>query len=126
MPRTQFIASISLISLASLALFVPIVWAQVRLFGQCGGVGYTGPTTCVSGCIGQPQQAIISTEPAEMTCFSLPSFAVFVLLVPIVLAQTPTTAPLFGQCGGKGYTGPTKCVTGYSSTVICLLAFLLI
>ncbi|KAF9267961.1 endo-1,4-beta-xylanase C precursor [Marasmius fiardii PR-910] len=35
--------------LVSLALLVSLVAAQSPVWGQCGGIGWTGPTTCVSG-----------------------------------------------------------------------------
>ncbi|KAK6354791.1 hypothetical protein TWF696_003925 [Orbilia brochopaga] len=28
-------------------------------------------------------------------------------------APAPTAAPVFGQCGGVGWTGPTSCVSGH-------------
>ncbi|KAF7308605.1 CBM1 domain-containing protein [Mycena chlorophos] len=34
---------------ASLAVFVSVAFGQAQEWGQCGGEGYTGPTTCVSG-----------------------------------------------------------------------------
>ncbi|RAO66941.1 uncharacterized protein BHQ10_002953 [Talaromyces amestolkiae] len=34
---------------ASLLLVIPAVTAQASLYGQCGGQGWTGATTCVSG-----------------------------------------------------------------------------
>nr|AEK97221.1 XynC [Phanerodontia chrysosporium] len=36
-------------SLAALAALVPFVAAQSPEWGQCGGIGWTGPTTCVAG-----------------------------------------------------------------------------
>ncbi|OOQ84425.1 Alpha-L-arabinofuranosidase axhA [Penicillium brasilianum] len=36
-------------SLASLSLILPVVAGQAALYGQCGGTGWTGATTCVSG-----------------------------------------------------------------------------
>ncbi|KAK7692593.1 hypothetical protein QCA50_004224 [Cerrena zonata] len=36
-------------SLAAVALFVATVNAQAQVWGQCGGQGWTGATTCVSG-----------------------------------------------------------------------------
>ncbi|PGH13971.1 alpha-L-arabinofuranosidase axhA [Polytolypa hystricis UAMH7299] len=44
------IISITMIYLAALLLAVlPVVSGQAQLWGQCGGNGWTGPTTCVSG-----------------------------------------------------------------------------
>ncbi|PAV15192.1 glycoside hydrolase family 3 [Pyrrhoderma noxium] len=39
----HFIATIALYDL------ITIVYAQQSIYGQCGGIGWTGPTTCVSG-----------------------------------------------------------------------------
>ncbi|KAI0696911.1 glycoside hydrolase superfamily [Cytidiella melzeri] len=36
-------------SFAALALTISVVSAQSQVWGQCGGIGWTGPTTCVSG-----------------------------------------------------------------------------
>ncbi|KAG9221383.1 hypothetical protein CCMSSC00406_0009832 [Pleurotus cornucopiae] len=40
---------------ASLLVLAPVALAQQTVWGQCGGIGWTGPTTCVSGneCIKQ-------------------------------------------------------------------------
>ncbi|KAI0091083.1 endo-1,4-B-xylanase A [Irpex rosettiformis] len=40
---------------ATLAILLPAVYAQSQVWGQCGGQGWTGPTTCVSGstCVAQ-------------------------------------------------------------------------
>ncbi|KAK1222862.1 hypothetical protein PQX77_014284 [Marasmius sp. AFHP31] len=40
---------LNLISLVSLALLVSSASAQAPAWGQCGGIGWTGPTTCVAG-----------------------------------------------------------------------------
>ncbi|KAF3923129.1 Pectinesterase [Dactylellina cionopaga] len=36
---------------AALGTLIPLVAAQSPLYGQCGGIGWTGPTTCVSGAV---------------------------------------------------------------------------
>ncbi|THH06716.1 hypothetical protein EW145_g3894 [Phellinidium pouzarii] len=36
-------------ALASLVALVPLVSAQQSVYGQCGGIGWTGATTCVAG-----------------------------------------------------------------------------
>ncbi|KAI5119944.1 hypothetical protein M0805_002133 [Coniferiporia weirii] len=38
-------------ALASLIALVPLVSAQQAVWGQCGGIGWTGATTCVSGSV---------------------------------------------------------------------------
>jgi hypothetical protein len=70
--------------------------------GQCGGRRYSGPTVCVSG--------TVCTFVTEDTYYCLPD--------PASTRTTPTTtshtpAPTIGQpwdqCGGRGFTGPTRC-----------------
>ncbi|EAU89405.1 hypothetical protein CC1G_07631 [Coprinopsis cinerea okayama7 len=40
----------------------------------------------------------------------LPALAGLLFALPrVARAQSPTGVPLFGQCGGLGYTGPTEC-----------------
>ena len=34
-----------------LAAILPFALAQSQEWGQCGGIGWTGPTTCVSGTV---------------------------------------------------------------------------
>ncbi|KAI0091087.1 glycoside hydrolase superfamily [Irpex rosettiformis] len=36
-------------SFAALAVLLPVVSAQSQVWGQCGGIGWTGATTCVAG-----------------------------------------------------------------------------
>ncbi|KAI0696913.1 glycoside hydrolase superfamily [Cytidiella melzeri] len=36
-------------SFATLAVLLPIACAQSQVWGQCGGIGWTGPSTCVAG-----------------------------------------------------------------------------
>ncbi|KAK6531838.1 hypothetical protein TWF694_003003 [Orbilia ellipsospora] len=36
---------------AALAALLPLALAQSPVYGQCGGIGWTGPTTCVSGSV---------------------------------------------------------------------------
>ncbi|KAI0046587.1 glycoside hydrolase family 10 protein [Auriscalpium vulgare] len=38
-------------SLSALVLLASLVSAQSAVYGQCGGTGWTGPTTCVSGSV---------------------------------------------------------------------------
>ncbi|KAF8198742.1 beta-1,4-endoxylanase [Mycena galopus ATCC 62051] len=42
-----------------------------------------------------------------MLCISVP-LAAFLALLPAAMGQ----APIWGQCGGQGFTGPTTCATG--------------
>ncbi|KAI0787506.1 endo-1,4-B-xylanase A [Fomes fomentarius] len=46
---------------ASLAAFIPFALAQqAPVWGQCGGIGFTGPTTCVAGSVCTAQNAYYS------------------------------------------------------------------
>lgn len=36
---------------ATLAALIPLALAQSPEWGQCGGIGWTGPTTCVAGTV---------------------------------------------------------------------------
>lgn len=86
------------------------------VFGQCGGIGWTGPTLCrapafccfnnkyESQCLpsshASPGNALPSTTTLQTTTVkSVP---------PSPTSSTPTQ-PVFGQCGGVGWTGPTVC-----------------
>ncbi|KAL2870137.1 putative endoglucanase [Aspergillus lucknowensis] len=95
---------------------------------QCGGIGYSGPTTCASGftctvineyysqCIGGASAAKIAAakliKAASSTGSATPT-------------SSPTSTPGPGgeagewqQCGGIGYSGPTTCASGFTCTVI--------
>ncbi|KAI0833642.1 endo-1,4-beta-xylanase C precursor [Trametes gibbosa] len=47
-------------SFAVLAAAIPFALAQSQEWGQCGGIGWTGPTTCVSGTVCTVQNAYYS------------------------------------------------------------------
>nr|Q9HEZ1.1 RecName: Full=Endo-1,4-beta-xylanase A; Short=Xylanase A; AltName: Full=1,4-beta-D-xylan xylanohydrolase A; Flags: Precursor [Phanerodontia chrysosporium]AAG44993.1 endo-1,4-B-xylanase A [Phanerodontia chrysosporium]ABZ88797.1 endo-1,4-beta-xylanase A precursor [Phanerodontia chrysosporium]AEK97220.1 XynA [Phanerodontia chrysosporium] len=47
-------------SFAALALLLPFVQAQSPVWGQCGGIGWTGPTTCTAGNVCQEYSAYYS------------------------------------------------------------------
>ncbi|KAF8883275.1 hypothetical protein BD779DRAFT_1748045 [Infundibulicybe gibba] len=40
---------IAVTSAAAFLAFIPVVLSQGAIYSQCGGVGWTGPTTCVAG-----------------------------------------------------------------------------
>ncbi|EKM58509.1 glycoside hydrolase family 10 protein [Phanerochaete carnosa HHB-10118-sp] len=48
------------ISFAALAVLLPFVQAQSPVWGQCGGIGWTGPTTCTTGNVCQEYSAYYS------------------------------------------------------------------
>ena len=85
-----------LILINYLLLIKSTIQAVVPLYGQCGGIGYTGSTDC--GSLGQ--------------CVVINSY--YYQCLPITSAPSPNLVPLYGQCGGIGYTGPTQCdIQGY-------------
>ncbi|KAI0749692.1 endo-1,4-beta-xylanase C precursor [Daedaleopsis nitida] len=45
---------------ALLAAAVPYALAQAQVWGQCGGIGFTGPTTCVAGSVCTEQNSYYS------------------------------------------------------------------
>jgi hypothetical protein len=68
----------------------------VPLYGQCGGIEYTGSTDC--GTLGQ--------------CVFINSY--YYQCLPITSPPNSNTVPLYGKCGGIGYTGSTQCdIQGY-------------
>jgi hypothetical protein len=79
-------------------------------YGQCGGIGWTGPTQCCGGYI------CVKGNDYYSQCVP----AGTVSLAPVVApTQIPTPVPTaavqnaYGQCGGIGWTGPTQCASGY-------------
>ncbi|CAA9960480.1 glycoside hydrolase family 45 protein [Pyrenophora teres f. maculata] len=82
----------------------PLSSGTVQPGGQCGGKSYKGPTRCVGGTV----------------CTYVDENSYYCLADPASTRTTPTTtttaasaAPTIGlpydQCGGNGWTGPTKC-----------------
>lgn len=104
----------------------PGTGGPVPEWGQCGGIGYSGPTICASPyacvCLStwwcqcqnpppvvNPASTTIATVVARSTTrdFSATS-ATSTTAVPIA---TGRTVPEWGQCGGIGYTGSTNCAS---------------
>jgi hypothetical protein len=82
-------------------------------YGQCGGIGWTGPTECVLG------YTCVKGNDWYSQC--VPSPVAALSLAPVtVSSQKPTAVAntgiqnAYGQCGGIGWTGPTQCVSGYN------------
>ncbi len=65
------------------------------IYGQCGGINWTGPTTCSAGLECRVQNPYYSQCLEDTTK---------------ILASGDV--PRYGQCGGKGYQGVTTCVIG--------------
>ncbi|KAJ7141839.1 endo-1,4-beta-xylanase A precursor [Mycena crocata] len=59
MPTMQSI----FVSLAAVLVFLPMAMSQAPVWGQCGGQGYTGPTTCAIG------SACVYENPFFSNCF---------------------------------------------------------
>ncbi|KAH8109566.1 endo-1,4-beta-xylanase A precursor [Phellopilus nigrolimitatus] len=78
-------------SFFSLLALVPLAWAQQQVWGQCGGIGWTGATTCVSG----------------STCVVSNSY--YSQCIP------STSAPTSSSAGGGGGT-PTSTASGGGGT----------
>jgi uncharacterized Fe-S cluster protein YjdI len=82
-------------------------------YGQCGGIGWTGPTQCCAGynCV-KGNDYYWQCVPAPTAAASQPPVA--------ASTQKPTPAATsgiqnaYGQCGGIGWTGPTQCASGYN------------
>ncbi|KAJ3272456.1 hypothetical protein HDV01_005525 [Terramyces sp. JEL0728] len=77
---------------------------SVPLYGQCGGQGYTGATLCSSGSC-QVQSVWYSQCLPGSSSGSSGS-------APASTGNTGASVPLYGQCGGQGYTGATTCASG--------------
>lgn len=97
-----------MISICLIVLFIQAIFtkAQVALYSQCGGLGYTGPTTCSNGinCYRQHEyySQCLASCPTGWDC-NKPS--------------SSTSVPLFGQCGGTSYKGLTTCAPGLTCFV---------
>ncbi|KLO10825.1 endo-1,4-B-xylanase A [Schizopora paradoxa] len=107
-------------SFASLLALVSFAAAQSQLWGQCGGIGWTGPTTCVSGSVCTVSNAYYSQ--------CLPGSAAPTTVVPPP-SQPTTTAPTGGspppsgsgldsvaKGAGKKYFGTASDTNEFSDT----------
>ncbi|THG99994.1 hypothetical protein EW026_g2455 [Hermanssonia centrifuga] len=64
-------------TLASLVALVPFAAAQSAVWGQCGGIGWTGPTTCATGSASAPSSVPSqSSSPTSTAGGSSPSSSV--------------------------------------------------
>ncbi|KDO24412.1 hypothetical protein SPRG_09802 [Saprolegnia parasitica CBS 223.65] len=75
------------------ALSMPTAAVSVGEWLQCGGIGYTGATTCTAG----------------FTCNVVNSY--YSQCQPKTV-NTKLYVPRYGQCGGIGWTGLTTCTEG--------------
>ncbi|KAF7797213.1 hypothetical protein EIP86_008405 [Pleurotus ostreatoroseus] len=72
-------------SIVAVAALVPLAFAQSAEWGQCGGVGWTGPTTCVAG--------TVCTEFSEYYSQCIPGTASGSPTSPSSTAPTGTALP---------------------------------
>jgi len=105
----------TLLGLLLLSSFVPAVLGQVPVWGQCGGLNWTGPKTCVSGTCCTFSNDYYSQcipgncNPGGVTTTPIPSIST--TLPP---GPSPTPGPGSGSSGcGKnpGLTSGTKSIT---------------
>ncbi|GES64607.1 cellobiohydrolase [Aspergillus terreus] len=102
------------VSSLALALLLPAVQAQQTLWGQCGGIGWTGPTNCVAG-------AACSTQnPYYAQC--LPGTATTSTTLTTTTRVTTTATSTTSKSSSTGSTTTTKSTgsttTSASSTTI--------
>lgn len=104
----------------------PGTGAPVPEWGQCGGIGYTGPTNCASpyscNCLSTwwcqcqvlaPVTNTASTTLATVTARSTTRNTASTSATSTAAAPSATqiAVPEWGQCGGVGYTGSTICAS---------------
>ncbi|KAG8168941.1 hypothetical protein KVR01_001690 [Diaporthe batatas] len=88
-------------------------------WGQCGGLGYTGPTNCASPlsclclstwwchCVNSPastMRTVVARSTTDLIATSSTS-------TTRTATETGKPIPEWGQCGGIGYTGSTQCIS---------------
>ncbi|TCD71212.1 hypothetical protein EIP91_011690 [Steccherinum ochraceum] len=86
-------------SFVALVALIPFAAGQAQEWGQCGGIGWTGPTTCVAGTTCQVQNAYFSN------CF--PGAPIPPVSTPAGGAPSPSATGLnaLAQSKGKLYLG---------------------
>lgn len=88
-------------------------------WGQCGGIGYNGPTNCVSpfscNCLSTWWCQCQVLAPVTNTASSMATVtARSTTRDTAAPSATERTVPEWGQCGGVGYAGSTTCASPYS------------
>ncbi|KII88139.1 glycoside hydrolase family 6 protein [Plicaturopsis crispa FD-325 SS-3] len=101
---SKFSALLALVTLAT------VVHAQSPIYGQCGGIGWTGPTTCVAGstCVANgeyysqclPGSATPTTSPTSVTTVS-----------SVSSTSAPTSTP--SSSAGNPFVGATPFLSPY-------------
>lgn len=80
--------------------------AAVPLWYQCGGIGYTGETTCVEGAYCEVLNQY------ESQCVPIRTTTTKPTTTTTTTKPVQSVVPLWYQCGGIGWTGGTICVDG--------------
>ncbi|KAJ3785012.1 glycoside hydrolase superfamily [Lentinula aff. detonsa] len=98
-----------------------LVEAQVQTYGQCGGLEYTGSTSCVSGstCIYLNDYYYQCIPSSQVTSTSVTSavtseISTIVAVATATSSSSTTALPLYAQCGGQNWVTSTTCVSGAS------------
>ncbi|KZV90525.1 hypothetical protein EXIGLDRAFT_720300 [Exidia glandulosa HHB12029] len=79
---------------ALVALLPAFVAAQSQVWGQCGGIGWNGPTTCVSGSVCTKQNCIPGTAPpASSSSTTSTTVPPTTTTAPPTSTGSPTTSP---------------------------------
>ena len=76
-----------------LTTIISVVRAQAPFYGQCGGLNWQGPNTCITG----------STCKFQSVYYSQ--------CEPDTQDRSSQAQALYGQCGGINWSGPKVCVS---------------
>ncbi|KAJ7641128.1 hypothetical protein FB45DRAFT_899494 [Roridomyces roridus] len=102
---------ISLLSVAIVLAALPAAFAQVPIYGQCGGTGFSGQTTCVAGSVCLVQNPFYSqcvpgsaTPPPSSTFTTPPVTSTASKTTSTGPASTPTSAVTYWFPFGDSYT----------------------
>lgn len=90
-------------TITSFLVLAGLVAAQQQVWGQCGGIGWTGPTTCVSG----TYCAVLNPYYSQCLPGSAPGQSTTTTSAPTTITtSTTTSAP---PATTSGTSGPTTC-----------------
>jgi hypothetical protein len=89
---------------------------QIGLGGQCGGIGYNGSTTCVSGltCFVRDLQYSMCDLSCQVGWFCSTSKSTTTSIRTTLITSEKSSGE---QCGGKGFNGSKYCVSGLTCFV---------
>lgn len=97
------------VTFAFLATVLPVVFAQSPIWGQCGGQGWTGPTTCVAG---------------SVCTFSNPWYSQCLPGTATTTTTTTTTTTLTSTTSSGGSTTSTSSAPSSTTTTGLNIRFL--